>query len=180
MPSQVNSFMQALHYKARGFTYVGLLILLAIIALASSVTIQGVALLQQRAAEEQLLLVGEEFQSALQRYAQATPVGQRTQPAALKDLLNDPRYPTARRYLRQIYVDPLTGTRDWGVLRGKEGIVAVYSLSPRQPLKISNFPLRHAEFAGATSYSKWIFTSLPRLNRRQDQLFVPDVERASE
>lgn len=171
------AFQQCLCRSSAGFTYVGVLLLLAVIALASAATMQGAQLLQQRAAEEQLLLIGEEFQKALASYAAATPAGQNRYPPNLKALLKDPRYPAPKRHLRKLYADPLTGARDWGVIKGNKGIVAVYSLSPRQPIKIGNFPRRFEQFSGASSYENWIFSDTGRFNRRADQLYVRAVER---
>ncbi|RPI45026.1 MAG: hypothetical protein EHM59_11255, partial [Betaproteobacteria bacterium] len=93
----------------RGFTYVGLMLFIALIALASVAALSAGASLQRRLAEEELLFIGAQFASAFRSYYEATPVGQRTYPARLDELLRDPRYPGVRRHLRKIYVDPITG-----------------------------------------------------------------------
>lgn len=147
-----------------GFTYLGLLILVAIIAIASVATLHLGATVQRRVAEEELLEIGAEFRTALISYANATPVGQRRAPQTLQDLLKDPRYPSIRRHLRKLYADPLTGKEEWGILEAIDGsgIVGVHSLSDAQPIKIDNFEAPFREFAGKTSYREWKFIIAPQ------------------
>lgn len=145
----------------RGFTYVGLIVLVAIIGLVTATTIKLGALMQRRAAEEALLEVGAAFGDALKSYANASKPGQRLTPASLEELLLDPRFPTPRRHLRQIYADPITGKAQWGLLRGvdKIGIVAVYSLSTDKPIKLANFDPRFIGFDNRQRLSDWKFVA---------------------
>ncbi|WP_410505689.1 type II secretion system protein [Janthinobacterium sp.] len=137
----------------------GLIILLAIIGLVGAAGLKMGALLQRRAAEQELLDIGAAFADALQSYAGATPAGQAQQPPALNDLLKDPRFPGTRRHLRKLYVDPITGRAEWGLIyrAGGSGVVGVYSLSQARPLKVGNFELRFTQFAGKDSLSEWKF-----------------------
>lgn len=146
-----------------GFTYLGLLILVAIIGIASAATLQTGAVLQRRAAEEELLEIGAEFRAALISYANATPAGQPRAPHSLQDMLKDPRYPNARRHLRKLYTDPITGKEGWGTVQAPDGtgIVAVYSLSEAVPIKIGNFDVAFQSFTGKTSYRDWQFMAAP-------------------
>lgn len=151
-------------FRQTGFTYVGLLILLAILAITSATSVQVGVLIQRRSAEQELLAIGHEMRAALISYANATPVGQERKPPSLQSLLKDPRFPNTKRHLRQIYVDPITGTSDWGVLyadNGK-GIIGIYSLSSSTPIKLSQFETEFENFEGKTSYKHWIF-SISRL-----------------
>ncbi|HEX7633966.1 MAG TPA: type II secretion system protein [Noviherbaspirillum sp.] len=149
----------------RGFTYLGLLILLAIIGIASAASLQAGAALQRRAAEEELLDIGMAFRNALLSYANATPVGQKRAPSSLQDLLKDPRYPNPRRHLRKLYADPLTGKEEWGVIEAQDGggIIGVYSLSNARPIKTGNFATAFQDFAGKTSYREWRFMAVPQI-----------------
>lgn len=155
----------AINYRAGyrpingGFTYVGLLILLAIIGATSAATLQAGSLLQRRTAEEELLRVGAEFRNALSSYAMATPVGQKRLPTSLQDLLKDPRYPTTRRHLRKIHTDPITGKEEWGLVLSPDGtgILAVHSLSEAKPIKIGNFDPGFQGFEMKESYRDWQF-----------------------
>lgn len=143
-----------------GFTYLGLLILLAIIGIVSATALQVGIVMHRRAAEEALLDVGREFSRALESYRRATPVGQSDEPSSLQDLLKDPRFPGAVRHLRKLYYDPITGRQEWGIQRSEdtERIAGVFSLSDAKPIKIANFDLRLQSFEGKSSYQDWIFT----------------------
>lgn len=102
--------------KQHGFTYLSLIILVAIIGLASAATIKLGAVLQRSAAERELLAIGAEYADALESYAKATPPGQSPLPPSFKELLRDSRFPNVRRHLRRIYVDPMTGKAEWGIV----------------------------------------------------------------
>ena len=143
-----------------GFTYLSLIILVAVIGLVAASTLKMGALLQRARAEQELLNIGTEFSDALQSYANATPAGQPPQPPSLKELLKDPRFPGVRRHLRKLFVDPMTGSAEWGVvyLADKVGVIAVYSLSDAKAIKLSNFPSRYQVFEGKTLISDWKFT----------------------
>ncbi|WP_256081586.1 type II secretion system protein [Massilia sp. YIM B04103] len=146
---------------ARGFTYISVIILVAVIGLVSAATLRLGVLLQRSAAERELLNIGAEFSDALKSYAAATPQGQHPQPRTLNDLLRDPRYPQIRRHLRKIYIDPMTGKPEWGLLTvpNKIGIAGIYSLSEAKAIKVANFPARFAVFEGKTRISDWKFTA---------------------
>ena len=145
--------------RARGFTYLGLIILLAIMALVAAAGLKMGTLLQRAAAEEELLEIGAQFSEALRSYAAATPPGKPTQPPTLQDLLKDPRYPNTRRHLRKVFVDPVTGKAEWGViyLGDKVGVLGVYSLSDAPPLKVANFDLRFLNMENRKKISDWKF-----------------------
>ncbi len=145
--------------RAAGFTYVGVIVLVAIIGLTAACTVKLGSLLARRAAEDELLEVGEAFSGALKSYAAASLPGKPRSPATLEELLRDPRFAVPRRHLRALYADPITGANAWGLLReeGGPGIVAVYSLSEAHPIKLANFDEQLADFAGKTSYRDWQF-----------------------
>ena len=145
--------------SARGFTYIGLIILVAIIGLVGAAGMKMATLFQRAAAEEELLEIGAQFSEALRSYAAATPQGQKQQPPSLQDLLKDPRFPNPRRHLRKIFVDPVTGKAEWGViyLEDKVGVIGLYSLSDRAPLKIANFDIRFQNMENREKISDWKF-----------------------
>lgn len=151
-----------------GFTYIGLLIMVAIIGVATAASLQVGSIVQRRAAEEELLEIGLEFRNALTSYANAAPPrdigkapGTYRMPSSLDDLLRDPAYPNTRRHLRKLYVDPMTGADAWGTMLSPDGkgIVGIYSLSQARPIKIGNFDSRFQDFDGAMSYQGWKFTA---------------------
>ncbi|MDO9221090.1 MAG: type II secretion system protein [Thiobacillus sp.] len=146
----------------RGFTYIGVLVLVALMGIALAAVGQMWHTLQQREKEQELLFIGHQFRLALNRYDKLTP-GQATRyPVALEDLLQDPRRPEIQRYLRQIYRDPMTGNAEWGLITGPDGeIYGVHSLSENEPVKKSNFGLADRQFEGRMKYSDWVFMHAP-------------------
>ena len=157
----------SLRSSQHGFTYLGLIILVTVIGMVGAATLKIGALMQRAQMEEDLLDTGAAFSAALQSYAAATPKGQPLQPSSLQELLKDPRTPALRRPLRKIFVDPATGTTEWGIVYqggqtgagGSGGVVAVYSLSQARPLKIGNFDARFVGFDGKQHLSDWKFTA---------------------
>lgn len=149
--------------RCAGLTYLGLILMVAVIAIASVATLQLGAIAQRRAAEEELLAIGAEFREALISYANATPPGQPRSPPGLQALLKDPRFPTVRRHLRKLYVDPLTGADEWGAIPAVPGpgIMGVYSTASGKPVKVGNFDQQFQGFEGKTSYRDWQFVAPP-------------------
>lgn len=147
-------------HRGGGFTYVGLVILVAIIGLVAATTVRVGVTLQRAQAERDLLHIGEQFSDALKSYAAATPAGQPRLPPTLKELLKDPRFPGTRRHLRKVFVDPMTGKAEWGILylADNRGILGIHSLSAAPAIKIANFPARFQGFSGKQKISEWVFT----------------------
>jgi len=92
-------------------------------------------------------------------YLSATPAKQPSYPPSLKALLKDPRYPNIRRHLRKLYVDPLTGSQQWGTMMSIDGkgIIGIYSLSTAKPIKIGNFETQFLRFKAYLRHgaAKW-------------------------
>jgi type II secretory pathway pseudopilin PulG len=144
--------------REAGFTYIGLLFVIALSGLGLGVTGEAWRTTMQREKERELLFIGEEFRKAITDYYDGTPGGVKQFPGKLEDLLKDERYPTTRRYLRKVYRDPMTGKREWGLIRGPgDRIMGVYSLSRQAPLKRANFPPDYAAFRDAKDYTDWQF-----------------------
>lgn len=145
--------------RACGFTYVGTLIMVGILSITAAATLRLGAVAHRRAAEQELLEIGDAFRDAFISYANATPVGMQRTPPSLQELVKDPRYPTPLRHLRKIFVDPVSGRAEWGTVPAipGPGIVGVYSLAEGKPFKVGNFDVRFQEFEGKTSYHDWVF-----------------------
>lgn len=142
-----------------GFTYLGVLFAVVFMGIALGLAGQIWSTLDRRIKEQQLLFIGSEFSRAIANYYDSTPGPVKQLPRSLKNLLQDPRYPTVRRYLRKIYVDPMTVSVDWGIIAAPDGeISGVYSKSQQIPLKRANFPADYADFSDAKHYSDWRFT----------------------
>ncbi|MBC7955691.1 MAG: type II secretion system protein [Cytophagales bacterium] len=121
---------------ARGFTYLGVLFIISVLGLTAAMASGVWSTVQRRENERQLVFAGRQFQAAIERYGQRVQGSDVRFPRQLEDLLRDPRAVNVRRHLRQVYVDPMTGTREWGLVRLPDGsIVGVHSLSERTPLR---------------------------------------------
>ena len=146
--------------KMAGFTFIGLVIIIAILGVVLLSVGEVWHIAQKREKEQELLFVGNQFRQAIKSYKLHSPgsIKQQAYPASLEDLLKDPRFPSTQRYLRKIYLDPITGGPDWGITTGPNGgIIGVHSLSEDTPIKQSNFRLSDKDFEGKTKYSEWIF-----------------------
>ena len=141
-----------------GFTYIGLLILVAAMGLALTVVAQLWHTAQMRDKEEELLFVGNEIRRAIGLYIASTG----RYPHRLEDLLKDPSFPGVRRSLRKLYRDPITGSTEWGLVKPDENtLVGVYSRSDAQPLKQGGFSRADRSFEAKEKYSEWVFMALP-------------------
>ena len=139
---------------AAGFTYIGLLILVAMMGIALTLASELWQTAQKREKEQELLFIGNQFRRALAMYS-ANGGGS---PQKLEDLLKDPRIPGVRRFLRKIYRDPITGGTEWGLVRAPGDIITgVYSLSGEEPLKQTEFSLADQAFKAKKKYSEWVF-----------------------
>lgn len=145
-----------------GFTYLGLLFAIAILGITLSTV--GVVWSTQirREKEAELLFTGDQIRVAIGRYRASG--GQ--YPQELGDLLEDKRSPAIRRFLRRIYVDPMTGKADWQTVVAPEGgIMGVASSSLLKPIKVAGFPLADTAFEKAECYCDWKFLYAPRYGR---------------
>lgn len=97
--------------RQRGFTYLGLLLLVALsgglLAAVGERTQQAL----HREREQELLFRGSQIRAAIEQYRQATP--ERSLPPSLDDLLVDTRSGRPVHHLRRRFTDPFTGRFDW-------------------------------------------------------------------
>ncbi len=145
-----------------GFAYLWLLFVVAFVGLGLSLGAEFYTTGQQRDKERELLAMGRQFRQAIARYYEtqsaanaATP---RQYPASLEELLQDPRSVGIQRHLRQVFVDPMTGKAEWGLLKVAGRIVGVHSLSDKLPIKQDGFEADDAGFRGSERYSDWVFS----------------------
>ena len=151
--------MRARSAASAGFTYVWLLLAVAFMAAGLAAVAEVATTAMRRDKEADLLFVGDQFARAIALYRASSP-GAQQYPQRLDDLLADKRFPNVRRHLRRVYPDPMTGSADWGLVRGPGGgIVGVYSRSTTKPLKTANFPKGYEGFADAARYADWRFVA---------------------
>ncbi|MGQ5524488.1 type II secretion system protein [Chitinimonas sp. PSY-7] len=157
--------MNPLLPRQAGFSYLALLIFLAVMGVAASATVLLGSIAQRRQAEDTLLQTGAAYRAALSSYYRAMPPGKRRYPQRLEDLLLDSRFPKLKRHLRQLYPDPITGQMDWQLIRHPDGgIMAIASKSTASPIKVDLFAPNDSDFKGKSHYADWVFTAQTQAN----------------
>ena len=169
-----------------GFTYMGLLAVIAIAGIGMAGT--GIIWHQdsQREREKELLFIGEEYRKAIGSYYESSPSGIKQFPSALNELVLDKRFPNIKRHIRKLYTDPLpTGAlplgsmfsstlslgsvsartslndKQWGLIMQQTQITGIYSLSKSAPIKKFGFATEYKNFGEATEYNEWKFNYTP-------------------
>lgn len=140
----------------RGFNYIGVLILLAILGAASARTLEFASTVARRSAEAELQALGDEFSRAFRSYHEKSPQGAPAWPRGLDDLLRDPRFPGTVRHLRRVPRNPVSGAAHWGLIPAPGGgLMGVYAIAPGEPMRL---PLRTLPApAGVSGYAAWRF-----------------------
>jgi len=151
MARHTNSFK-----RQRGFAYLWTLMLVAFMGVGLTIAADLYTTAMRRDKERELLFIGHEFRHALEAYNKANGAGQ--YPLTLEELLKDPRFPSAKRHLRRLYNDPITGKPDWALVLQQGRIVGIRSTSAQRPIKQENFDDDDAGLAKKPRYADWLFT----------------------
>lgn len=137
--------MHGKHMPRRGFTYLALLLWLAIAGVALAGLGQMWSQDARRGRETELVFRGREYARALGAYAADHDS---RYPERLDELLADTSKGQLRRYLRRSYPDPVTNSAQWGLVMEEGRIRGVYSDSPMKPLR---------RMDGVETYRDWRF-----------------------
>ncbi|GAA5175852.1 hypothetical protein GCM10025771_09160 [Niveibacterium umoris] len=122
--------------RQRGFNYIGILILLAILGAVAAKTMEFASTVAQRNAEAELQALGDEFSRAFRHFYEQSPQGAPAFPRDLRELLRDPRFPGTVRHLRRIPRNPLTGRADWAPIPAPGGgIMGVAVIADGEPMR---------------------------------------------
>jgi type II secretory pathway pseudopilin PulG len=144
-----------------GFTYMGLLMVIAI----AGIGMAGVGIVwhqdAQREREKELLFIGQAYRNAIGSYYENSPSTAKQFPQSLQDLLLDTRFPTVKRHIRQLYADPFARDKDWNFVLQQGKITGVYSRSPLKPIKKAGLPPEFEAFDDAEKYEEWRFVYVP-------------------
>ena len=160
-----------------GFTYIGVLAMVIIMGIMLGKAAGYWKTRMQREREIELIFRGTQYRDALRRWYNIKPTVSGTaqppgtaavQPTTLppgsrklnelKDLLQGSDVAKVR-YLRKLYLDPMTG-KEFDVVRdANQQIIGVKSTSEAEPIKQANFPLdfNQADFEGKKKYNEWQF-----------------------
>ena len=144
-----------------GFTYMGLMMIIAI----SGIAMAGVGIVwqqdMQREREKELLFIGEQYRKAIGSYYENSPNGVKQFPATLQDLLNDNRGLKVRHHIRKLYLDPFMRNKDWNLIMLESRIFGVRSNSKLVPIKKTGFAAYYDAFSEAAIYNDWRFFYTP-------------------
>lgn len=145
-----------------GFTYLSVLFMITVMGLAAGAAGKYWSVEAQRDKEDELIFRGREIRAAIGRYYFESP-GANSYPRSLEDLVKDPRYPVAKRYLRRVYPDPMTGEASWEIIKAPDGgIMGLRSASEAEPIKKKGFPFELKGFEDRHSYGEWLFVFVPQ------------------
>jgi type II secretory pathway pseudopilin PulG len=145
-----------------GYILVGLLILIMVAGYALAAAGTKFSEARKREREQELLKVGDTIRKAIGNYYNQTPSVVKQYPPNLEALLKDERFPQPKRYLRKLYLDPVTQKEGWGILEAPSGgVMGVYSLSAAKPYKTKNFRLMYRHFENKKYYGAWYFAYIP-------------------
>lgn len=149
------------YLKQAGFSYMGILMLIALMGISMA----GVGLVWhiqlQRQKEQQLLFVGSAIKKAIGSYYANSPNGFGEYPLSLKALLLDERKIKPSRHLRRLYKDPIGKQQDWVLIMQNNRVIGVHSQSTLKPLMRSGFPQAYEAFSKAKTYQDWKFEYVP-------------------
>ena len=156
-----------------GYTFPLMLVILAALAFGAGRLELSQSYRVKRDKEDELMFRGLEYLRAIRAF-QAAPTIEKRYPRKLGELVSDPRM-KGRRFIRQLYKDPITG-RDFDLIMTPEGTISgVVSSSKGVPLRKVDFEKDLEGFDKASSYAGWRFDakakkSAPLANRPGDLL----------
>ncbi len=145
-----------------GFTYIAVLLAMLLLALATQAVMTYVSQQAQREREAELLRIGRAYVQAIAAFHDATPGSVKRWPRQLDDLIEDRRLVSTRRYLRELYADPVTRLPNWELVKAPDGgIAGIRSRSDAQPLRSAAIDLDVITLSPASRYSDWQFVYQP-------------------
>jgi hypothetical protein len=107
------------HYF-KGFAYMVMLFLLAIIGVSLGVVSQDSDTLLKREKELDWVFVGKQYQRAIASYYQQSPEGIKTLPHNLEELIEDKRFIKPKHHLRKNYGDPANFNQAWNLILNEQ------------------------------------------------------------
>jgi type II secretory pathway pseudopilin PulG len=153
--------------RQQGFTYVIVMFLVAVVSIISVRAMENTKTTLRREKEAELLLVGQLYRNAIRSYYENSPGSLKAYPKKgdfgdpMDLLVLDGRTTRPQRHLRKRFRDPITGSKDWGIVYSGDSIIGVYSLSTQEPIKKDGFPPELAAFKDAKTYTAWQFVYQP-------------------
>ena len=144
----------------RGFTFIAVLVLIALTSLGLAVAGPIWAHQVQREREAEMLRIGLLYADAIADYQKNAPGSLRQYPNSLEDLLLDRRFVGVKRQLRELYGDPMTPGQSWALIRDiDDRIIGVRSRSGDEPIAQRSIDLGGVMLPEAHHYSDWQFVA---------------------
>ena len=126
----------------RGFTYLWLLVAVALIGIGLAATAEVAATVARRARMAQADWAGTQYAKAIGSYYAFSTGAANTYPSSLADLLDDRRGPVVRRHLRSLYRNPFDKDGHWEIVVGGDAqvhgvkLVLPEGVDPRERLYV--------------------------------------------
>ena len=139
-----------------GYTFPLMLIIVAAMAFGATRLDLAQSYRSKRDKEAELLFRGLAYKRAIREFYSKN----NRYPRQLKELAND-RDSSKRRFIRQVYKDPMTGGDFKFILGTEGGIIGVVSSSKDAPFKTFDFAKDLEDFDKAKSYADWKFEAKP-------------------
>lgn len=151
---------RALPRTQGGFLLSATILLLLVTGLLTFTLARRWEMEDRLAKERDLMWIGEQFRFALASYAAVVRGDGGRAPKTLEELVNDRRGESNRQHLRRVYVDPMTGKAQWGLVKDASGgIVGVHSQSQAKPLPRDRLWPFNPSWAKARRYADWVFSA---------------------
>jgi len=144
-------------HRQQGVGYLFMLLVVFLLSLGIGKAMDVYSASAQREREAELVHVGSLYREAIKDYYLSAPNGQHRYPVQLEDLLKDSRHLVTRRYLRQLYQDPMTAKAFTPLLAPQGGIWGVASTSSSQPIRTATPAGVVLKQPQAQRYSDWQF-----------------------
>lgn len=97
--------------RQHGFTYLGLLVAIALLGIGLSVASEVWVKISDRQRRMQMEWIGEQYRNAIASFYYTGSI--RTYPKTLDDLTLDKRFPRQQHHLRELYSNPYSSDSPW-------------------------------------------------------------------
>ena len=125
--------------KQRGFTYLWVLVAVAVLGLLLAGASDVWQTTVRRHKMEQLDWAGRQYAQAIGSYVEFSPGLGKSYPGNIADLVEDRRGAVPRRHLRELYPNPFTADGQWELVIGPDtfihGVRARFPWDPNGPGK---------------------------------------------
>ena len=107
--------------RQAGFTYLWVLVAVALIGIGLAATGEVWTTSARRARIDQADWAGLQYMQAIGSYCESAPRDVNVYPESLEALLEDGRGPVTRRHLRALYRNPFAADGQWELVRAGDG-----------------------------------------------------------